>query len=50
MMNQAQQVQIDELYIKGNRILSTEAVQQLSSGPEGYGMKRGVLANEAKNG
>jgi len=50
MMNQAQEVQIDELYIKDNRILSTEAVRQNSSGPEGYGMKRGVLASEANNG
>jgi hypothetical protein len=49
-MSQSQQVQIDELYTKGNRILSTEAVRQNSSGPEGYGMKRGVLASEANNG
>ena len=49
-MSQAQQVQIDELYINTNRILSTEAVQQLSSQREGYGMKCGVLASKANNG
>jgi hypothetical protein len=48
-MSQSQQVQIDELSIKNNCILSTQAVRQNSSGPEGCGMKGAVLANEAKN-
>lgn len=50
MVSQAQQGEIDELYIKGNCILSTEAVQHSSSPPEGYGMKLGLLASEANNG
>jgi len=50
MMNQAQEVQIDELSIKGNCILSTQAVQAPNIQRKGYGMKGAVLANEAKNG